>query len=88
MNEKEKRKVEIEFGFIAIAGALGIFLSVFSNAIYDLLTEKFELKFLTIALISGLLALLLINFLDFTVKNRHLTEDKFWKLFLRFIKIR
>lgn len=87
MNEKEK-KVEIEFGFIAIAGALGIFLSIFSNAVYDLLIGVYKLRILLVALGSGLLALLFVNFLDFTIKNRDFKEDKFWKLFFRFIRIR
>ncbi len=87
MNKKEKRNnIEINFGFIAIAGVLGIFLSIFSNAVYDLLTEEFELKFLWVALGSGLFALLFINFLDFTIKNVHLKEDNFWKFFLKFIR--
>lgn len=76
MNEKEKRKVEIEFGFIAIAGALGIFLSIFSNAVYDLLIGVYKLSILLVALGSGLLALLFVNFLDLTLKKVHKSMHK------------
>lgn len=73
MNKKEKRNIEINFGFMAIASGLGVLLNVFSNAVYDLLTEVYELNLYLIVILFAFFILLVFKFLDTKLKDN---EDK------------
>ncbi|MBP6866569.1 MAG: hypothetical protein KBC12_03460 [Candidatus Pacebacteria bacterium] len=87
MDDKEKINLDINMAFVVIAGVFGVFLSIFADAIYDVLTQGANMKLLIILISSGFMSLVFVDFFSFALNiPRDLKSLTFIKLFIKYLQ--